>query len=666
MSEPKLNIKEESSAKKTRSPPKKPKVEQSVPRKKKLKTDADKAAEREQHLRFGKAEITPDEASRMTKQQKRAMYAAAAARSAVHREVDQYEDENVGVQALSEGEKAAETTHDIAKSRYARKLKKKAKMQGKKGARIAKSSVQKPPAEQDAGASGTGEGSSNWLSRWKQRQEIRKSHYAAAHSGTAAQTAGGKAVSNGTTAAKSGMEQVIDKGKSVVSTAVNGIANFAKSNAHVLLIVGVFLLLLLLVMSAFSSCSILFSGTTQVSGQTIYTAEDRDIRGAETDYKKLEKELDKKIKRTPTDHPGYNEYQYHLDPIEHDPWQLTSFLTTLYDDYTRSEVQGKLKETFKKQYKLTTWVEVQIRYKTVWVISPAGIPVPTQVPYEYRIFHTQLVNKGLEVVIREELNNDQWKRYEIFQDTLGGRPYLFNGGLPPGGSDGSGAPGIDYQVPAEALTDEEFAAIYKEAQKYVGTPYVWGGSTPETGFDCSGYVCWVYNQNGYNVGRTTANGLWNKSQHISEAEAKPGDLVFFEGTYDTPGKSHVGIYLGNGMMVSAGDPIKYANIHSSYWQKYLSGFGRLSKWLEEEMSEKLDKLRASLENERERRIKINTRIESLERRIQEAEAAEVNEMVRTAKVTLEKLASLAGAKEKCDAPECSPVGCRKVRDAHEL
>ena len=579
MSEPKLIIKEESSAKKTRSPPKKPKVEQSVPRKKKLKTDADKAAERAQHLRFGKAEITPDEASRMTKQQKRAMYAAAAARSAVHREVDQYEDENVGVQALSEGEKAAETTHDIAKSRYARKLKKKAKMQGKKGTKTAKSSAREPTAAQDAGASGTGEGGSNWLSRWRQKQDIQKSYRAATRSGgTAAQTAGGqKAASGGVPAAKSGMEQVIDKGRSVVSTAVNGIANFAKSNAHVLLIVGVFLLLLLLVMSAFSSCSILFSGTTQVSGQTIYTAEDRDIRGAETDYKKLEKELDKKIKRTPTDHPGYNEYQYHLDPIEHDPWQLTSFLTTLYDDYTRSEVQGKLKETFKKQYKLTTWVEVQIRYKTVWVISPAGIPVPTQVPYEYRIFHTKLVNKGLEVVIRKELNNDQWKRYEIFQDTLGGRPYLFNGGLPPGGSDGSGAPGIDYQVPAEALTDSEFAAIYKEAQKYVGTPYVWGGSTPETGFDCSGYVCWVYNQNGYNVGRTTANGLWNKSQHISEAEAKPGDLVFFEGTYDTPGKSHVGIYLGNGKMVSAGDPIKYADIHSSYWQKYLSGFGRLSK-----------------------------------------------------------------------------------------
>ena len=577
--QPKLKFEEDKERTVTRSPPKKSKVEQSKPKKQKLKLDADKAAERAQHLRFGKAEITPDEASRMTKQQKRAMYAAAAARSVVHQEVDQYEDDNVGTQALSEGEKAAGNVRDISKSRYARKLKKKAKMQGKKSAKTAKSSLQKPTATQDAGASGTGEGGSNWLSRWRQKQDIQKSYRAATRSGgTAAQTAGSKAASNGTTAAKSGMEQVIDKGRSVVSTAVNGIANFAKSNAHVLLIAGVFLLLLLLVMSAFSSCSILFSGTTQVSGQTIYTAEDRDIRGAENDYKKLEKELDKKIKRTPTDHPGYDEYQYHLDTIEHNPWQLTSFLTTLCDDYTRSEVQAKLKETFAKQYKLTTWVEVQTRYRTVVMIDIfTGIPYTVQVPYEYRIFHTKLVNKGLEVVIREELNNDQWKRYEIFQDTLGGRPYLFNGGLPPGGSDGSGAPSIDYQVPADALTDEEFAAIYKEAQKYVGTPYVWGGSTPETGFDCSGYVCWVYNQNGYDVGRTTANGLWNKSQHISEAEAKPGDLVFFEGTYDTPGKSHVGIYLGNGMMVSAGDPIKYADIHSSYWQKYLSGFGRLSK-----------------------------------------------------------------------------------------
>ena len=367
--QPKLKFEEDKERTATRSPPKKSKVEQSVPKKKKLKLDADKAVEKSQHLRFGKAEITPDEASRMTKQQKRAMYAAAAAQSAVHREVDQYEDDNVGTQALSEGEKAAGNVRDISKSIYARKLKKKAKMQGKKGAKTARSSAQKPTSAQDAGAFGTGEGGSNWLSRWKQRQEIHKNYYAAARSGTAAQTAGGKAASNGASAARSGVEQAVEKGKTAVSTAVKGLMNAAKGNAHVLVIVGVFLLLILMVMSGFSSCDILFSGGTQVSGQTMYSAEDRDIRGAEQDYKKLEKELDKKIKRTPTDHPGYNEYQYHLDPIEHDPWQLTSFLTTLYDDYTRSEVQGKLKETFKKQYKLTTWVEVQTRYRTVVMID---------------------------------------------------------------------------------------------------------------------------------------------------------------------------------------------------------------------------------------------------------------------------------------------------------
>lgn len=571
MSNTKLNFKEEMSTKKTRSPPEKARVEQTRPKKKKLKLDTDKAKEKTQHLRFGKAELTPDDLRRLSKAQKREMYTTALARSTAHRAIDQYEEDNVGTQALSEGEKAAGNVQNFSKSRYSRKLKKNAKMLAKKKADTTKSSARESDKTQNAVDFGRTEGGSNWLSRWRQKQEIRKSYYAAARSG------GKKAASGGTSVTRSGMEQVIENGKSAVNAAVDGLATAAKSNAHVLIIVGVFLLLILLVMSGFSSCGILFSGTTQVSGQTIYTAEDRDIKGAETDYKKLEKELDKKIKRTPTDHPGYNEYQYHLDSIEHDPWQLTSFLTTLYDDYTRSEVQAKLQEIFKKQYKLTTWVEVQIRYKTVWVISPAGIPVPTQVPYEYTIFHTKLENRGLETVIREELDDDQWKRYKIFQETLGGRPYLFNGGLPPSGSDGSGESGINYTVPAEALTDNEFAAIYEEAKKYIGMPYVWGGSSPETGFDCSGYVCWVYNQAGYDVGRTTANGLWNKCQKISEAEAKPGDLVFFKGTYDTPGMSHTGIYLGNDMMVSAGDPIKYANIHSPYWEQYLAGFGRLSK-----------------------------------------------------------------------------------------
>ena len=242
--QPKLKFEEEKERTATRSPPKKSKVEQSVPKKKKLKTDADKAAEKAQHLRFGKAELTPDELSRLSKAQKREMYAAHAARSAVHREIDQYEDENVGVQALSEGEKAAGNIRDISKSRYARKLKKKSKMQGKKGSKTAKSTAQEPTAAQDAGASGTGEGGSNWLSRWRQKQDIRRSYYAAARSGTAAQTAGGKAVSNGASAARSGVEQAVEKGKTAVSTAVKGLMNAAKGNAHVLVIVGVFLLLI--------------------------------------------------------------------------------------------------------------------------------------------------------------------------------------------------------------------------------------------------------------------------------------------------------------------------------------------------------------------------------------------------------------------------------------
>ena len=555
MSDPKLKFKEETPRSKTRSPPKKSMAEQAVPKKKKLKLDADKAAEKAQHLRFGKADLTVEESQHLSKAQKREMYAAALVQAAVHREADRYEEDNVGVQALNEGSKTAERLPALGKSRYAQKLKKQKKLQ-KPVQRPEKKAGSEPP-QHDTG--------SHPLSRTKQRRlnqhRARATAQAGKQTARAVQSAG-----------------VAEKIKTLTASAAQGSTALIKSNAHLFVALGVLAVLLLLLLSGFSSCGVLFSGGTQVSGQVFYTAEDEDIRGAEQDYKELERKLQQKIARTPLDNPGYHEYQYHLDPIQHDPWQLTSFLTTLYDDYTRSEVQAKLQEIFKKQYKRTTWVELQIRYKTIWMVDPITlIPYPVQIPYEYRIFHTKLENKGPETVIRGELNEDQWKRYKIFQDTLGGRPYLFSGGLPPGGSDGSGEAGIDYQVPAEALTDSEFAAIYKEAQKYVGTPYVWGGSTPKTGFDCSGYVCWVYNQNGYNVGRTTAEGLWQKSQHIREAEAKPGDLVFFEGTYDTPGKIHVGIYLGNGMMLSAGDPIKYANIHSSYWQKHLAGFGRLSK-----------------------------------------------------------------------------------------
>lgn len=563
----KINFVDEGSETKGRSPPGSQANAEKKPKPRKLKSDAQKAKERAEQLRFGKADITVDEVSRMTKEQKREMYASAALLTAVHREVEQYEDDNVGIKSAHEVEKGAELAGRVSDSRYAKKLKKSGKMLKIK-ARKKRTAAEKPD-----------EPGSNPISKAKQRQAYQQQARAAAQAARTGTTAAGqKAAASGTSTVQSGVNGIVTKGKEVVGGAAKGAAMLVKSNGHILVVVGVLVVLILLILSVFSSCSILFGGTTHVMGQTTYTAEDEDIRGAEEDYKQLERQLQRKIDTMEMTHPGMDEYQYDLDPIEHDPWELTSYLTTLHDDYTRGEVQGTLQDTFNKQYKLTTWVEPQIRYRVVVVPSPVPPYFTTTLePYVYYILHVKLENRGLETVIREELDSDQWARYEVLQDTKGGRPYLFNGSLSWGGSDGSGEPGIDYQVPAEALTDPEFAAMLQEAEKYLGTPYVWGGSSPETGFDCSGYVCWVLNESGWDVGRTTANGLWQQSTKISEQEAKPGDLVFFEGTYDTPGASHVGIYVGDGMMISAGDPIKYSNIHSSYWDGHLLGFGRIPK-----------------------------------------------------------------------------------------
>ena len=563
----KINFVDEGSETKGRAPPESQADAKKKPNPRKLKSDAQKAKERAEQLRFGKAEISVDEVSRMTKEQKAAMYASSTLATAAHRKIEEYEDDNVGLKSAHEVEKGAELAGRVSDSRYAKKLKKSGKML-KTRARKKRTAAEKPD-----------ETGSNPISRSKQRQAYQQQARVVARAAQTGKAAGSqKATASGASKVKSGVNGVVTKGKEVLGGVAKGAAVFAKSHAHLLVIGGVLAMLLLLMLSAFSSCSILFGGTTQVMGQTTYTAEDEDIRGAEEDYKQLERQLQLEIDMMEITHPGMDEYQYDLDPIEHDPWELTSYLTTLHDDYTRSEVQGTLQDTFNKQYKLKTWVEPQIRYRVVIIPSPVPPYFTTTLePYVYLILHVELENRGLETVIREELDDDQWKRYEILQDTKGGRPYLFNGSLSWGSSDGSGEAGIDYQVPAEALTDPEFAAMLEEAEKYLGTPYVWGGSTPETGFDCSGYVCWVLNESGWDVGRTTANGLWQQATKISEAEAKPGDLVFFEGTYDTPGASHVGIYVGDGMMISAGDPIKYSNIHSSYWDGHLLGFGRIPK-----------------------------------------------------------------------------------------
>ena len=572
MSEPKLNIKEETSAKKTRSPPKKAKVEQTVPKKKKLKTDADKAAEKAQHLRFGKAELTPDELSRLSKAQKREMYAAHAARSAAHHEVDQYEDDNVGTQALSEGEKAAGNVRDISKSRYARKLKRKAKMQGKKGARNAKSSVQKPTAAQDTGASGTGEGGSNWLSRWRQKQAIKK-EYAAAKAGAAA----AENTASGTAKAAQGTVSITEKA-----------FQFVQSHSHIIIGIAAVGLLVLVIAGSVSSCSVLINGGGNVVLGTSYTAEDEDLKGVETDYTRLEDKLRKQIDRIETDHPGYDEYRYNLAEIGHNPYELASLLTVEFENYTRSQVQARLQSIFEAQYELKLEEKVEIRTRKETRMGYRYNPITgtghtytyqVTVQYEYKILNVTLLNRGVDYVARNSgLTDDQLQRYEVTLECRGNRDDLF-AGIAFATPDGAGSSGEyqDYDIPGEALTDEKFRKMITEAEKYLGYPYVWGGSSPSTSFDCSGFVSWVINHcgNGWNVGRQTANGLMGKCDIIPKSEAKPGDLIFFQKTYNTSGASHVGIYVGNGMMIHCGSPISYASIETSYWRQHYYCMGRI-------------------------------------------------------------------------------------------
>ncbi|OUN68498.1 hypothetical protein B5G12_12535 [Faecalibacterium sp. An58] len=537
----------------------KAKLSTRAPPKRGLKMDTDKAKERSAQLRFGKAEFGEE----IAKPKRRKPGAEALLGGEAHRQVDkQNQDENAGVQAAHEGERLAEgAAKKLKDGKYSKKLKayKKAERLDKAAD---KANIQALRRKQQAV-----QPTSNPISRWKQRQQIKASYYARK---TGSKMSGG--------AANTARSAATRKAKAAAAKA----AQFASTHAHMLLMGGVLVLLILVIFCFITSCSVFFPGGTGTVWTTSYTAEDEDILGAEEDYCLLEEKLMAEIEAIPASHPGYDEYNFDLDPINHDPYGLAAMLTAIHEAYTRGEVQGTMTAIFDMQYELilTETIEIRTRTETRTDIDPATGETYTyevEVEYEWKILNITLINYGIDFVAVNMLSGDDLERYQILQETQGNRPELFGGLSLVIGSDGSGEAGIDYQVPAEALTDPEFGSMLKEAEKYLGTPYVWGGSTPETGFDCSGYICWVLNQSGWDVGRTTANGLWQKAAKISEQEAKPGDLVFFEGTYDVAGASHVGIYVGNGMMISAGDPIKYSNIHSSYWDKHLLGFGRIPK-----------------------------------------------------------------------------------------
>lgn len=479
------------------------------------------------------------------------------------------QDNNSGVEAAHFTEDSAEgAARAGSRFQYGRKLR-----QYKKLERLEKS------ADKDAVDSIFAErmksdpqAGSNFFSRWRQKQAIKK-EYSAAKAGAAA----AENTAAGTAKAAQGTASMTEKA-----------FQFVQSHSHIIIGIAAVGLLVLVIAGSVSSCSVLINGGGNVVLGTSYTAEDEDLKGVETDYTKLEDKLRKQIDRIETDHPGYDEYRYNLAEIGHNPYELASLLTVEFENYTRSQVQARLQSIFEVQYELKLEEKVEIRTRKETRVGYRYNPITgtghtytyqVTVQYEYKILDVTLLNRGVDYVARNSgLTDDQLQRYEVTLECRGNRDDLF-AGIAFATPDGAGSSGEyqDYDIPGEALTDEKFRKMITEAEKYLGYPYVWGGSSPSTSFDCSGFVSWVINHcgNGWNVGRQTANGLMGKCDIIPKSEAKPGDLIFFQKTYNTSGASHVGIYVGNGMMIHCGNPISYASIETSYWRQHYYCMGRI-------------------------------------------------------------------------------------------
>lgn len=491
---------------------------------------------------------------------------SAKAHQSVHN-ADQ--DNNSGVEAAHFTEGSAEgAARAGSRFQYGRKLRQYKKLERleKKANKDAVDSIFTERMKSDPQAG------SNLFSRWRQKQAIKK-EYAAAKAGAAA----AENTASGTAKAAQGTVSITEKA-----------FQFVQSHSHIIIGIAAVGLLVLVIAGSVSSCSVLINGGGNVVLGTSYTAEDEDLKGVETDYTKLEDKLRKQIDRIETDHPGYDEYRYNLAEIGHNPYELASLLTVEFENYTRSQVQARLQSIFEAQYELKLEEKVEIRTRKETRVGYRYNPITgtghtytyqVTVQYEYKILNVTLLNRGVDYVARNSgLTDDQLQRYEVTLECRGNRDDLF-AGIAFATPDGAGSSGEyqDYDIPGEALTDEKFRKMITEAEKYLGYPYVWGGSSPSTSFDCSGFVSWVINHcgNGWNVGRQTANGLMGKCDIIPKSEAKPGDLIFFQKTYNTSGASHVGIYVGNGMMIHCGNPISYASIETNYWRQHYYCMGRI-------------------------------------------------------------------------------------------
>ena len=478
--------------------------------------------------------------------------------SQVRREVRQSEDDNVGVEAAHKVEQAVESGGRLVQSAHrAHQLKPyRAAIRAEKKLERANLDALQKKAEIDSPTS-------NPVSKWQQKQAIKKQYAAAKHNQAAQTTA--KAAENTAKAAKKAAEKAEKAGK------------YVWEHRRGFAIAAAILLMLAFLLNGLSSCSVIMDGVGSGIAASTYPSQDADMLGAEAQYCEMEAELQRYLDTYESTH-DYDEYHFDLDTIEHDPYVLISIITALHQgEWTLDEVQGTLQMLFDRQYILTEDVVVETRYRTetdTWTDADGNTHTDTyQVPYDYYICTVTLENFNLSHVPVYIMSEEQLGMYATYMATLGNRPDLFPGS----GYIGKYVEGsyTDYDIPPEALDDEVFAAIIKEAEKYLGYPYVWGGSSPSTSFDCSGFVSWVINHSGWDVGRLGAQGLCNICTPVSSANVKPGDLVFFTGTYDTPGVSHVGIYVGNNMMIHCGDPISYANLNSSYWQSHFYRYGRL-------------------------------------------------------------------------------------------
>ena len=530
-------------------------------RSKKLKSEQEVKAKKKNAAASGKKGGKPKKPGNL---------AADALSTKAHQSVrNADQDNNSGVEAAHFTEGSVEgAARAGSRFQYGRKLRQYKKLERleKKADKDAVDSIfaERMKADPQAG--------SNLFSRWRQKQAIKK-EYAAAKAGAAA----AENTAAGTAKAAQGTASMTEKA-----------FQFVQSHSHIIIGIAAVGLLVLVIAGSVSSCSVLINGGGNVVLGTSYTAEDEDLKGVETDYTKLEDKLRKQIDRIEIDHPGYDEYRYNLAEIGHNPYELASLLTVEFENYTRSQVQARLQSIFEAQYELKLEEKVEIRTRKETRVGYRYNPITgtghtytyqVTVQYEYKILNVTLLNRGVDYVARNSgLTDDQLQRYEVTLECRGNRDDLF-AGIAFATPDGAGSSGEyqDYDIPGEALTDEKFRKMITEAEKYLGYPYVWGGSSPSTSFDCSGFVSWVINHcgNGWNVGRQTANGLMGKCDIIPKSEAKPGDLIFFQKTYNTSGASHVGIYVGNGMMIHCGNPISYASIETSYWRQHYYCMGRI-------------------------------------------------------------------------------------------